>query len=190
MMYLLVGLVWFLVAVALGATGALQRIRPPGPQILIFALTAILLVAWRFNRSFRAWLYALDLRAIVALHLTRFVGAYFLFLYRKGELPFGFAVPAGVGDILVATTAILLLLTWPAVARHCRWLTAWNVLGFVDILMVVAEAAKQAFAEPPSMAALLRLPLGLLPTFLVPLIIASHILIFVRLRQKNAPDGR
>jgi len=190
MMYLRIGLVWFLIAIALAASGALQHIRPPGPQILIFALTAVLLIAWRFNRPFRAWLDALDLRAIVALHLTRFVGAYFLFLYGKGELPFGFAVPAGCGDILVATIAAVLLLNWPAVARHRRWLGVWNVLGFVDIMMVVAEAAKQALTEPTSMAALLRLPLGLLPTFLVPLIIASHFLIFLRLYQESHRQER
>jgi hypothetical protein len=33
------------------------------------------------------------------------------------------------------------------------------------------------------MAALLRLPLSLVPTFLVPLIIASHVLIFTRLMR-------
>jgi len=185
MMYLLIGLVWFLVAIALAAFGALQHLRPPGPQIVIFALTAVLLIAWRANRAFRAWLDALDLRAIVALHLTRFVGAYFLFLYGKGELPFGFAVPGGCGDILVATLAAVLLLNWSVLARHRRWLGAWNLLGFLDIMMVVGEASKQALAAPASMAGLLRLPLGLLPTFLVPLIIASHIIIFVRLRQKS-----
>jgi hypothetical protein len=37
--------------------------------------------------------------------------------------------------------------------------------------------------DPASMQALLVLPLSLLPTFLVPLIIASHVLIFARLRR-------
>jgi hypothetical protein len=129
------------------------------------------------------WLDALDLRAVVALHLTRFVGVYFLLLYAKGDLPFGFAVPAGWGDTLVAASAVVLLLKWPAVARHRRWLVVWNLAGFVDIILVVASAAKHALADPGSMAALLRLPLNLLPTFLVPLIIASHILIFVRLQR-------
>jgi hypothetical protein len=40
------------------------------------------------------------------------------------------------------------------------------------------------------MAALLRLPLGLLPTFLVPLIIASHFLIFLRLYQESHRQER
>jgi hypothetical protein len=54
------------------------------------------------------------------------------------------------------------------------------------MLFVVATAARLGLAEPSSMAALLRLPLSLVPTFLVPLIIASHILIFVRLARQRA----
>lgn len=183
MKFLFIGIVWLVVAIALGASGALQRLRPPGPQVVLLALTGALLIAWRLNKTFRAWLDALDLRAIVALHLSRFVGAYFLFLFGKGELPFGFAVPGGWGDIIVATSAGLLLLSWSFVARDRRWLAIWNLAGFIDIIFVVATAAKHALADPASMAALLRLPLSLLPTFLVPLIIASHVLIFIRLRR-------
>src|SRR5260370_15651907 len=118
MKFLVIGIVGLVVAIALGASGALQHLRPPGPQVVLLALTGALLMAWRLNQTFRTWLYALDLRAIVALHLSRFVGAYFLFLYLKGELPFGFAVPGGWGDIIVATSAGLLLLSWSGGARH------------------------------------------------------------------------
>jgi hypothetical protein len=40
-------------------------------------------------------------------------------------------------------------------------------------------------ADPESMAALLRLPLSLLPTFLVPLIIASHVVLGLRLGRRS-----
>ncbi len=184
MKYLFIGLAWLGVAIALAASGVCQRLRPPAPQIIIVALTAGLLIAWRVNRAFQAWLDALDLRAVIALHLTRFVGVYFLFLYGKGELPFSFAVP-GVGVTFWSpSSAVVLLLSWSAVARHRGWLVIWNLAGFVDIVLVVASAAKNALTDPDSMAALLRLPLSLLPTFLVPLIIASHVLIFVRLRRE------
>ena len=45
----------------------------------------------------------------------------------------------------------------------------------------MATAAREASAVPGSMAALLRLPLSLLQTFLVPLIIATHVILAVRL---------
>jgi hypothetical protein len=57
------------------------------------------------------------------------------------------------------------------------------VLGLLDILFVVATAARLGLAAPASMQALLRLPLCLLPTFLVPLIITSHVLLAIRLAR-------
>jgi hypothetical protein len=183
MRFLLIGLSWLALAIALGRSGLLGYVRPPGPQIMIFGLTALLIAAYWLGRSFRDWLKALDLRAIVALHLTRFVGFYFLWLYGRGELPYRFAVPGGWGDIIVAIAAAVILASWSRFGRRRPLLWIWNTYGLVDILFVVATAAAEAMAVPSSMAALLRLPLSLLATFLVPLIISSHILIFARLRS-------
>ncbi len=70
--------------------------------------------------------------------------------------------------------------------RRQRVSSYYALLGLADILFVVATAARLAAANPESMAALLRLPLSLLPTFLVPLIIASHVVLGVRLARQNA----
>lgn len=179
------GLLWLIVAIALGLSGVLRQVRPPGPQIVIVGLTGVLIASYWLSKSFRAWLRSLDLRAIVALHLTRFVGFYFLWLYGKGELPYRFAVPGGWGDIIVATGAVVIVGTWSVFGNRRPVLLIWNVYGLVDILFVVATAATEAMAAPASMAALLRMPLCLLATFLVPLIISSHLLIFARLRSRE-----
>jgi len=102
-------------------------------------------------------------------------------------LPYAFAVPGGLGDIAVAILPTLLLL-WgpPRDARRRAAYLAWNALGLVDILFVVVTAARLGLADPASMAALLRLPLSLLPTFLVPLIIASHVILGLRLWRRAA----
>jgi hypothetical protein len=57
---------------------------------------------------------------------------------------------------------------------------AWNPIGLADILFVVATAGRLALADPTSMRALTVLPLSLRPTFLVPITIASHVLILAR----------
>ena len=183
--YPLIGFVWLVAAVALGASGRLSELRPPAPQLVLVGLTLVLLLAGALVPGFRGWLAGLNLRQIVALHLTRFVGIYFLILYARGELPYAFAVPGGWGDIAIATGALALVLLVPDLAAHRTWVLTWNLLGFIDIVYVVVTAARLVFANPDSMSALLRLPLSLLPTFLVPLIIASHVFLFWRLRRER-----
>jgi hypothetical protein len=191
----LIGLgLWLVVAVLLGASGRLQALQPPLPQLTLLALTAGALWTTARVPAVRAWALSVDVRTLVAFHLTRFVGSYFLVLYGRGELPYAFAVPGGWGDILVASLALLLLLSGPPeTARRLRAYVIWNVLGLLDILFVVATAARLAFAAPASMEALLRLPLSLLPTFLVPLIITSHVLLAIRLARagpaRSAPEA-
>jgi hypothetical protein len=187
MKFWLIGLLWLVAALAVGWSGVLRQVRPPGPQIMIVGLTGALIVAYWLGGSFRGWLKTLDLRVIVALHLTRFVGFYFLWLYGCGQLPYRFAVRGGWGDIVVATSATILLASWSRFGRRRPVLFVWNVYGLVDILFVVATAAAEGRANPASMAALLRLPLSLLATFFVPLIISSHLLIFAKLRGLPTP---
>lgn len=180
-MYIALFVIWFVLALLAGATGRTARMQPPAPQAVIIGLIAAQVLLYRRARGFREWADTLGLRAILAVHLTRFVGIYFLVLYGRGELPYAFAVPGGWGDIITAASAAgVMLLTGDFMTRR-GLILAWNVWGLLDILMVVVTATRLFLADPSSMAALLRLPLSLLPTFLVPLIIASHVLVFRRL---------
>lgn len=186
-----VGLGWLLVATALGAAGVVRALPPAAVPLILLALTVLVLAAAWGLAEFRAWLAALDVRWLVALHLTRFVGAYFLYLYGQGQLPYAFAVPGGIGDIAVATLAAVLLVAGPPRdARHRLAYGAWNVLGLADILFVVTTGGRLVTTAPESMVALTRLPLSLLPTFLVPLIIASHMVLGVRLARPVTPTPR
>lgn len=182
--YIVIAALWFVSAFALGASGRLARLHPPAPQLVLAGLTILLIGCGVVFSGFRRWAAELDARSILVVHLTRFVGFYFLLLHRRGELPYAFAVPGGWGDILVASLALLILLRVPAPEQRPHVLAGWNLLGFVDLLLVVGTAARLALADPGSMQALLRLPLSLLPTFLVPLLIASHVLLFWRMRRE------
>ncbi len=177
-------LAWLLLAFA--AAGRTARLTPPVPQLLLAALTIALIGLERRARWLRSWVATVNIRALVALHLTRFVGIGFLLLGQRGELPAAFATPAGWGDITVATIAGLLLIAGdPASTRWRGWFRLWNGLGLLDLAFVVVTAARLALADPGSMGALLRLPLCLLPTFLVPVLLASHVWLFRRMANPH-----
>jgi hypothetical protein len=127
-------------------------------------------------RPLRAWAFTVDLRYLIGFHLIRFVGIYFLFLYSVHELPYNFAVLGGLGDIIVALLAVVVIFfagSGPAVVL-------WNLLGLADIVAVAVTVARDEAAVPGSMYLLDRFPLILLPTLIVPLIIVSHGLMLVR----------
>jgi hypothetical protein len=175
-------LAWFCIALAAGVGGWVQHFSAVGVATTVWTLTAlVLLVCWRVS-IVRAWAMNLDLKWLIGLHVTRFVGVYFLILASRGELPSGFARPAGIGDIAVAALALLLIAA--ATLRGLRTLVlAWNAFGLLDILFVISSALRFGLRDVESMLALRVLPLSLLPTFFVPLIIVSHVLIFVRMRK-------
>jgi hypothetical protein len=179
-------LVWGAIALVAGATGAVAR-SPVPPPAIVLGLTLGGLLAYLVSFRVKSWVRAVPLAALVAIHLVRFVGAWFIVLYRRGELPFAFAVPGGWGDIVAAATAVAILLAaLPARTRTRRVaLGAWNALGLADILFVVTTAARVFIADPDALAPLTRLPLSLLPTYFVPLIVLSHLRIFGWLRETS-----
>ena len=145
-------------------------------------MVALLVIAYGFSSEFRLWISSVPLAWLVSVHLVRFVGFYFLWLYEHRQLPFAFAVLGGWGDIVVASLALVLFVRRPGSRAIYH---VWNTLGLADILFVVSTATRLALADPASMAALLRFPLSLLPTFIVPLIIFTHVVIFLRLKGER-----
>ncbi len=175
---------WLCLALAVGKAGWFRGASAPVVALTVWTLTAAALIACWKNGEVRAWWGTADLRNLIALHLTRFIGLYFLFLCKRGDLPEGFALPAGIGDVLIAAGALIILVI-PELIHSRAILLSWNVLGLIDIMFVVFTALRLGLRDWSSMAPLRTLPLSLLPTFLVPLIITSHVLIFIRLRPAN-----
>jgi hypothetical protein len=178
---------WLFVAVLIGYSGALRTTRLPIPA-LAMTITLTLLATLAIRRDYRERVLAVGVRGLIALHLTRFVGIYFLWLYKQGLLPRDFAVPAGWGDILIAALALVLLLAFRPETKSGRTaILLWNILGLVDILLVVATGARMVGREPLLQSAFTSLPLSLLPMFLVPLVIVTHVMIFLWWYRSSRP---
>ena len=182
---------WLLVALLVGYSGVLARLPVP-PPFLAVSLTILLLVALRTSPTIQSVARQVSARAILAFHVIRLpIGAYFLVLENKGFLPAAFAIPAGWGDIVIGLTAIPMAV-WccPPTTRGRRMLLlAWNVAGLLDILGVLGNGARLFLADPGFAAPFTGLPLSLLPTFVVPLVIVTHVLLFVPATRSAGPQG-
>jgi len=118
---------------------------------------------------------------LIRLHAWRLEGIVFLILMATGQMPALWALPAGLGDILVGATA-------PWIARHLdtpkgrQRAIIWNVFGLADLIVAVGlgimtnPGPTQIFFTTPSAELITRFPLALVPTFLVPLAFTLHVI--------------
>lgn len=174
---------WFAAAIVAGQQQWPQRLPGAATLALMLGLTACPLYAYFRVGALRAWVDALDLRSLALVHVSRIVGLYFLLLFRDGKLPYAFAVPAGLGEVAVAAAVLPLAFAPFGEERRLRLLTIWNVAGLVDLLLIILSAVRIGAENPFQLRALRMLPLSLLPALLVPLIAATHVVLFVRLAR-------
>jgi hypothetical protein len=109
-------------------------------------------------------------------HSFRVEGVVFLLYMALGHLPALFALPAGLGDI---TTGLAAPLVASRLARGTgrRAALRLTAFGLTDLVLALTLGALTAFvlAITPSGAPITELPLALIPTAVVPLLVALHI---------------
>ncbi len=110
-------------------------------------------------------------------HAFRYIGMVFLVPGVVAQtMPSSFATAAAYGDLVTGVLALLALIalrTGWAGALALVWL--FNIVGTVDLL----NALRQANAIPHFGAA------WYIPTFLVPLLLVTHFMIFARLLRRG-----
>jgi hypothetical protein len=115
---------------------------------------------------------------ILLLHSTRHLGM--MFLTRGATypgLPLEFAYPAAFGDLvtaIIAFAAIPLVLRGSRLAKPIVW--TFNIFGTVDLLAAITTAT--IYNAPVAMG-----PAYWIPAFWVPLLLVTHYVTFVLLRQ-------
>jgi hypothetical protein len=176
---------WFGAAIATGHFLLLQRLPAAATPALTLALAALLLLVYYRIGAVRSWVDSLDIRALVLVSVTRFVGIYLLLLYQRGELPRVFAMPRGVTDVIVATMALPVVFAPLEAASRRRAIVIWNVVGIASLVMTLFTAFRINLQHPMPLRALTHLPVSLLPTFLTPLLLATHVIIFNRTRRQE-----
>ena len=187
---------WFAIAVALAMAGTYQATIDglPTIQFGIFIPIVIGVIALFRSRSVRRVLDAVPVQSLVFVQFYRVVGGIFLVLWLAGMMPGLFALPAGLGDIAVGLFA-------PFVARRYRndpvgrknSLVRWNYLGVLDLVIAIttgfltSPSPFQMFAFNSPNTLIVEFPLILIPTFLVPISVMLHIVVFMKMAHGRFP---
>lgn len=136
----------------------------------------------------------LKLEDLVKVHIFRLIGSTFIILFLYNLLPPVFALFAGVGDLLTATTSIFVAKAIRNKKNYARKLTyIWNTFGLVDIIITSAMAiifTKISIDNNiQGVEFLAEFPFCFIPAFAPPTIIFLHLLVFRKLSWFKKPNS-
>ncbi len=119
---------------------------------------------------------------LIAVQTYRILGIAFLWGMTQGLLDPAFAIPAGVGDILIGVTAIpFAIFLWKGYSWSRYAVIVWSVLGIADLVnaITLGTITSAGFTNPTTTT----FPWVLVPTIGVPLALALHGIVLYRLRN-------
>ena len=156
------------------------------PVILGSALLAL--------ASVRRVVERIPLQWLVGVQFYRVAGALFLIAWLQDDVPAEFALPAGIGDVLVGIAApfVALAVARNGIDRAWTRVVAWCALGIADLVVAVtcgfltAPSAFQQLALDNPNAAITSYPLVLIPVFAVPASIVLHVFVLARVLRRPA----
>lgn len=192
---------WYGLAVRLGLLGVFRVdpsvYRPVNPLAALLPVLAGSLILPRIG-PFRQLFAALPHGGIIALHVLRLgFGVAFLVALGQGRLPSQWALPVGLGDIVIGGLAPLVALAVARQAPGWRGLALiWNFAGLLDFLdaVVLVNLAQttpiQRLFFTPSLNLIGEFPQSLLPAFVVPLFVLLHLFSLYRLLRQPRPAAQ
>lgn len=193
-------LAWLAIAQYLGAANMYFAATDTAVPTLLLGLTIPLMIAaaglW-LSGAITSLVSAIPLRWLVAAQVYRVAGGIFLVLWADGRLPWQFALPAGIGDVMTGLLAVFLAARLSQnAAGALSAVYAWCLFGIGDLVVAVAMGAMTSPGRPHLLALdapnllITSYPLVMVPTFAVPLALMLHGIVLWRLRRESASNGR
>ena len=164
------------------------------PKVEVLAVIPLMIILYGIignTKLFKILLKSVSLKSLVALHVFRFAGVFFIILYFYHLLPAEFAFSAGMGDII---TALLALPVAKMVSKGKPWsikaVYAWNIFGILDILILLVIAVRDAknsiITGAHGVVEMTIFPFVWYPAFAPATILFLHTVIFRKLHQIRA----
>lgn len=185
---------WFAVALTTAILGVYHASSLKTPTIQYALLAPIVLgvvLFWRWG-LLRRVIEIIPNEWLVGVQLYRVIGGVFLVLYATDHIPGFFALPAGIGDVLVGLLAPLVAIAYArgadGASTTARW---WNFSGLIDLVVAITTGFLSspsrfqlvAFDRPNNLITMF--PLVMIPAFLVPLSVLLHFASLYKLRHEG-----
>jgi hypothetical protein len=158
--------------------------RPPGPSSpppvgIQLGVALVVMAAWlALSPTLRGLLS--NQKNLIRLNVWRLLGVVFLILMVTRQVPALWAIPTGLGDILIGATAFWVA-AWLDAPGGRRRAIIFNLLGLADLIVAVglgvttSPGPAQLFHTTPTAELVTHFPLALVPGFLVPLAVMLHV---------------
>lgn len=136
---------------------------------------------------------AVPMSWLVGVQVYRVLGYMFLVLWLGGDLPWQFALPAGIGDVATGIFApVVAVMLMRGAAGATRAAYSWCLFGIADLVLAVAMGTLTSpgrlhflALEAPNLL-VTAYPLVMIPTFAVPLSIILHGAVLWKIRRARA----
>jgi hypothetical protein len=155
------------------------------PKVMVWAGMPLFIILFIFIGNtglVKTLLHSIKLQSLIAIHVFRLVGVFFIILYCYHLLPAKFAFSAGLGDIITALFA--LPVAW-MVSKRKPWSVAavyvWNIFGMLDIINLLVVAV--IIGANGNLREVTIFPFVWFPAFAPATILFLHTLVFRKLQQ-------
>ena len=188
-------LIWFLLIVGLSLNQFFITEKGAPPLNLLMTggipLSVFFITYWRMP-TFRNYVLNIDMRLLILLHSWRMLGVGFILLYYVGELPALFSFLAGIGDAIVAISAVFLTYAMFTNKKgvSTKAVFRWNTFGLLDFVIALSVGILTRTdgilfqANNVSSDLMTQFPFVLVPAFLVQVFTLTHIIIYLQLKNK------
>jgi hypothetical protein len=190
-----VGVIYLVMPAVLASRGMLDRYTPlPAPALLMVMALTICTLTITLSSVGRRLIAAVGLPALVGFQAFRIPVEWLLHrLYLEGTVPVQMTYTGRNFDVVTGVTAAALGLWLARRGRSRGVVLAWNVLGLALLANIVTIAIlstpvpfRRFLDGPPNMLPSVW-PFVWLPSFLVQLALAGHVLVFRQLRSAGTP---
>lgn len=174
---------WYVAVLSLGSVGFFAERPFFAPNLMLafillfFAMKKILSIP-SLQEAFKQ----VPLHWVFMLQTFRVMGVGFLSLYSMKVLPGEFAIPTGIGDVLIGISAPLIAYFYTLHTSYTRKLAIfWNYLGIADLLMAISLGIltySKPFQVIPTEIPndpIALYPMIMIPVFAVPLSLLLHL---------------